>query len=214
MPLVFKFEFFEICVNHKFVSSTRRVEGRAYKPVWAPFGWRGGTKLWVQRGPTLNPGLWHKPGLMVMGQGRGALVPVGATNRYQCTPFNPCWCYQPGPKAPVLPASGPKFSPTLLVERGAQWFISPTAAPLSSSSPPQAFGPTCYCFAWWAFWVYCGPESWPIVGFHVVFRPWWPNRWQFLFYFSSFFVLFFALFIFFCFLLYFLIVFAFRSAKL
>ena len=37
MPLV----FFEICVNQKFVSSTRRVEGRAYKPVWAPFGWRG-----------------------------------------------------------------------------------------------------------------------------------------------------------------------------
>ena len=28
-----------------------------------------------------SPGLWHKPGLMVMGQGLGALVPVGATNR-------------------------------------------------------------------------------------------------------------------------------------
>ena len=31
-----------------------------------------------------HPGLWHKPGLMVMGQGRGALVPIGATNRDQC----------------------------------------------------------------------------------------------------------------------------------
>ena len=31
-----------------------------------------------------SPGLWHKPGLMVMGQGRGALVLVGATNRDQC----------------------------------------------------------------------------------------------------------------------------------
>ena len=41
VPLVFKFEFLEVCVNHKSVSSTRRVEGRAYKPVWAPFGWRG-----------------------------------------------------------------------------------------------------------------------------------------------------------------------------
>ena len=28
-------------------------EGRAYKQVWAPFCWRGGTKSWVQRGPTL-----------------------------------------------------------------------------------------------------------------------------------------------------------------
>ena len=28
-------------------------EGRAYKQVWAPFGWRGRTKSWVQRGPTL-----------------------------------------------------------------------------------------------------------------------------------------------------------------
>ena len=31
----------------------QRREGRAYKQVWAPFGWRGGTLLWVQRGPTL-----------------------------------------------------------------------------------------------------------------------------------------------------------------
>ena len=32
-----------------------------------------------------GPGLWHKPGLMVMGQGRGALVPVGATNQDECS---------------------------------------------------------------------------------------------------------------------------------
>ena len=45
-----------------------------------------------------------------------------------------------------------------------------------------------------------------MVGFLVVFRPWWPNRWQF-FKFS-------ALFIFFCFLLYFLIPFAFSFRKI
>ena len=75
---------------------------------------------------SIGPGWCYNPGLM--------------------PPFSPGWCHQPGPKAPMLPASGPKFSPTSLVERGMQWFISPTVAPLSSSSPPQAFGPTCYCF--------------------------------------------------------------------
>ena len=45
------------------------------------------------------------------------LVPPTETN---ASPFSPGWCHQPGPKAPVLPASGPKFSPTSLVERGAQ----------------------------------------------------------------------------------------------
>ena len=29
------------------------MEGRAYKLVSAPFGWRGGTKHWPQLGPTL-----------------------------------------------------------------------------------------------------------------------------------------------------------------
>ena len=29
------------------------IEGRAYKLVWAPFGWRGGTKHWPQLGPAL-----------------------------------------------------------------------------------------------------------------------------------------------------------------
>ena len=42
----------------------------------------------------------------------------------------------------------------VLVERGAQWFISPTAAPLSSSSPLQAYGPNCHCYA-------CGPTGPP-----------------------------------------------------
>ena len=62
-------------------------------------------------------------------------------------PFSPGWCHQPRPKASALPASRPKFSPTSLTERGAQWFISPAAATLSSSSQMQAYGPTYYCFA-------------------------------------------------------------------
>ena len=64
--------------------------------------------------------------------------------------FSTGWCHQPGPKASFRQPKGREaaaFSPTSLVERGAQWFISPTAAPLSSSSPLQAYGPTCYCFA-------------------------------------------------------------------
>ena len=69
--------------------------GRAYKPVWARFGWRGGTKL----DQPFSPGLWHKPGLMVMGQGRGALVPVRALNRNQKVQTNrdqwPTWPGRP-----------------------------------------------------------------------------------------------------------------------
>ena len=119
------------------------------------------------------------------------------------------WCHEPVPKDPVLPASGPKFSPTSLVERGAQWFISPTAAPLSSSSPPQAFGPTCYCFALWAFWAYCGPESWPIVGFLVVFRPWGPSRRHFFVFFTyCCYIYFFPVFCFVFCIIYFLLFFA------
>ena len=98
---------------------------------------------------------------------RVELVPVRATNRDQW-PCTAAWWWE--------------FSPTSLVERGAQWFISPTAAPLSSSSPLQAYGPNCHCYAWWAYWAFCGPESWPMDGFLVVFRPWWPSRWH-IFYF-------------------------------
>ena len=133
----------------------------------APFspGWchQSGPKAYFQQpkgreAAAFGPGWWHQPGLM--------------------PPFSPGWFHQPGPKVPVLPASGPKFSPTSLVERGAQWFISPIAAPLSSTSPLQAYGPNCHCYAWWAYWAFCGPESWPIDGFLVVFRPWWPSRWH------------------------------------
>ena len=42
-----------------------------------------------------SPSLWHKPGLMVMGQGRGALVPVRAWNQDQKVQTNwdqwPTW---------------------------------------------------------------------------------------------------------------------------
>ena len=58
------------------------------------------------------------------------------------------WCHESVPKDPVLPASGPKFSPTSLVERAREWFISAAALTLSSSSQLQAFGPNltlCCC---------------------------------------------------------------------
>ena len=86
----------------------------------------------------------------------------------------------------VLPASGPKFSPTSLVERAREWFISAVAPTLSSSSQLQAFGPNLSLQCLWAYWAFCGPESWPMVGFLVVFRPWWPSRWH-IFYFLPFF---------------------------
>src|SRR4051812_44823468 len=86
----------------------------------------------------------------------------------------------------------------------------------------------------WAYWASCGPESWPMVRFLVVFKPWGPSRWHLFFFlalfilfcfylqqntyccyfFSSFFVLFSALFIFFCVLLYFLILYAFSFRKI
>ena len=119
------------------------------------------------------------------------MVPVGATNRDQCPPLvlvgatnrdqRPC------------AARGQKFSPTSLVERGSEWFISSTAASLSSSSQMQAYGPNVTLCCLLAYWAFCGPESWPMVGFLVVFRPWWPSRWHFF--------LFVTLFILFCFYL-------------
>ena len=68
----------------------------------------------------------------------------------------------------------------------------------------------------WAYWAFCGPESWPINGFLVVFRPWWPSRWHifcflfsFLLYLFCFvFLLFFSFFPFSFFLLFFLLFFS------
>ena len=78
----------------------------------------------------------------------------------------------------VLPCAQ-KFSPTSLVERAREWFISAAAPTLPSSSQLQAFGPNLSLQCLWAYWACCGPESWPMVGFLVVFRPWWPSRWHF-----------------------------------
>ena len=61
-----------------------------------------------------------------------SLVPVRGTNRDQ----RPC------------AAPRQKFSPTSLVERAREWFISAAAPTLSSSSQLQAFGPNltlCCC---------------------------------------------------------------------
>ena len=111
-------------------------------------------------------------------------------------------------------------------KRGSEWFISSTAAALSGSSQMQAYGPNVTLCCLLAYWAFCGPESWPMVGFLVIFRPWGLSRRHFFFVFFvffnyccyfylffQFFLLFSALFIFFCFLLYFLIVFAFSFRK-
>ena len=119
------------------------------------------------------------------------LVPVGATNRDQ---------------RPALPRAQ-KFSPTSLVERAREWFISAAAPTLPGSSQLQACGPNLSLQCLWAYWACCGPESWPMIGFLVVFRPWWPSRWHF-------FVLLLLYLFFFCFLLYFLILYAFSFRKI
>ena len=93
-----------------------------------------------------------------------------------------------------LARCGGMFSPTSLAERLRQWFISAAALTTSSSSQMQAYGPILSLFACGSYWAFCGPESWPMDGFLVVFRPWWPSRWH------NFFPLFFfsfALFVFF-----------------
>ena len=73
---------------------------------------------------------------------------------------------------------GGMFSPTSLAERLRQWFISAAALTTSSSSQMQAYGPIMSLFACGAYWAFCGSESWPMDGFLVVFRPWWPSRWH------------------------------------
>ena len=54
-----------------------------------------------------------------------------------------------------------KFSPTSLVEERPHWFISAAAAAVLSSSLMQAYGPNRARLCLWAFWAFCGPESWP-----------------------------------------------------
>ena len=82
----------------------------------------------------------------------------------------------------VLPRAQ-KFSPTSLVERAREWFISAAAPTLPSSSQLQAFRPNLSLQCLWAYWACCGPESWPMVGFLVVIRPWGPSRWHFFLFF-------------------------------
>ena len=98
------------------------------------------------------------------------------------------------------PRCGGMFSPTSLAEERQDLFISPAPPSPLNSSELQAPRPNLALLCLWACWAFCGPESWPIDGFLVVFRPWWPSRWHF-FIFPSFFVFFFALFILFCFYL-------------
>ena len=69
----------------------------------------------------------------------GALVPVGATNRYACPPLVPVG----GTNRDQRPCAAPrqKISPTSLAEREPHLFIRCGAPELSSSSLKQAYGP-------------------------------------------------------------------------
>ena len=88
-----------------------------------------------------GPGWWHQPGI------KGGIGPGWCHESVPMHHFSPGWWHQPGPKALCCPRRGQKFSPTSLVERAREWFISTTAPTLSSSSPLQAYGPNCHCYA-------------------------------------------------------------------
>ena len=77
------------------------------------------------------------------------------------------------------PRCGGMFSPTSLAEERQDLFISPAPPSPLNSSELQASGPNLALLCLWACWAFCGPESWPMDGFLVVFRPWWPSRWHF-----------------------------------
>ena len=91
------------------------------------------------------------------------LVPVRGTNRDQWACIGAWWW---------------EFSPTSLVESAPHRFISSTTSSLWNSSELQAYGPNWTLQCLWAYWACCWPESWPMDGFLVVFRPWWPSRWH------------------------------------
>ena len=124
---------------------------RKNRALWSALLWRWGIYRQL-----IGPGWCHEPGLKA---------------------FGPGWCHEPGPMPPLVPAGGTnrdqrhcaargqKFSPTSLVERGSEWFISPGAAAHSSSSQLQAYGPKLALCCLWAYWAFCGPESWPRLGF-------------------------------------------------
>ena len=102
--------------------------------LWSALLWRWG----IYR-ELIRPGWWHQPGLKA---------------------FGPGWCHEPGPMPPLVPVGGTnrdqrpcaalrqKFSPTSLVERAREWFISAAAPTLSNSSQLQAFGPNCSLCLW------------------------------------------------------------------
>ena len=123
---------------------------------------------------------------------RWALVPVGATNRDQRVALVPLRATNRD-QWPCTAARWWEFSPTSLVGSADDLFISSAASSLSNSSELQAYGPKLTLICLWAYWASYGPESWPMVGFLVIFRPWGPSRWDFFF--------FVALFILFCFYL-------------
>src|SRR3990170_4821940 len=113
-------------------------------PLWSRFVAPTGTKdLFSGAQCAGNRDLWSRL-VQRTGTKGVALVPVCPTNRDQCTSFVPVGATNRDQR----PARcGGMFSPTSLVERAREWFISAAAPTLSSSSQLQAFGPTLLLFA-------------------------------------------------------------------
>ena len=120
---------------------------RKNRALWSALLWRWG----IYR-ELIGPGWWHQPGLKA---------------------FGPGWCHEPGPMPPLVPVGGTNrdqrpcaaprqnFSPTSLVERARDWFISAAAPPARTRLNCRLSGLT-VLFACGAYWAFCGPESWPM----------------------------------------------------
>ena len=106
-------------------------------------------------------------------EGKGPLVPVNGTNRYQY-PLVPVGATNRDDPCATAERCGGMFSPTSLAEEEPEWFISAAARTSSSSSQTQAFGPTLLQYCLLSCWALCGPGSWPINGFQVVSRSFCP----------------------------------------
>ena len=178
------------------------------QPKWREAGIFG-PSWWHQPGPMppFSPGWCHQPGPKAsFQQPKGRETKAFGTGwchePVPMPPFSSGWCHHPVQTALCYPRRVQKFSPTSLVERARKWFISADAPTLSSSSQMQAYGPKRTICA-------CGPIE-PIaglnpgpIGFLVVFRSWWPNRWQIFYFFPVFcFLFFFLYFVLFYFILF------------
>ena len=157
-------------------------------PLWSRFVPPNGTKgLFSAAQRAGSGGLWSR--LVAPTGTKGGhwfwLVPRTGTKGVHWSRF----MARTGTNVPRLPKPrcGGMFSPTSLAEERQDLFISPAPPSPLNSSELQASGPNLALLCLWACWAFCGPESWPMDGFLVVFRPWWPSRWHFFLFFPVYF---------------------------